>query len=149
MSDFKPPKPPRPVDSRPQSPRPLGSIRIRSHYRYDRFKGWTLVNGYWRRREHRKSKNPEEQLIAALYAIEQNSRENYAIITETYAALEAHQAWHQPGSQLMRDSSVADRLDASVRASYPVEAAFLKLLVADLDDAALAEVGLRRCEIAR
>jgi hypothetical protein len=151
MSDFTPPRPPkplRPLDVEPRPLRPPGTIWIRKHHRHDRFKGWTVIKGHWRGSEPRKPKNPGERFLDFFAALSQNGLEAYLLLNEADATMEAYRAWNSSGTRLLHECNdvpvETDQPDALCLAAVAIQRALLKAAVANLDDAALAEAGLQR-----
>ena len=151
MSNFvlpRAPKPPRPLDIGPRPLRPLGTVWIRKHHRYDRFKGWVSITGHWRRSEPRKPKNPAERMVDAVYALEQGEQDCFFLLYEMRSALDAYLAWDPQGTRLLHErndvAGATDQPDALLRACVVVRTVMLKAAVANIDDSGLLDAGLQR-----
>jgi hypothetical protein len=125
------------------------TIRVRRYFRRVRFGGRVLVSGHNRRGVRRKPQSPDEHLLDLIWRSDQNTREWFLIEEELRAAGVYGAGDREDASQVSDNQSgsgaAPDQMRAEKRRAESANAgAFLKSIVADLDDEILAEAGLRR-----
>lgn len=151
MTIYKGPKPPRPTDPGPQSPRRPGTVKVKAHHRFDALKGWLLIRSHWRRGNRSWPKDPPSLLLELIVDHQQHAADGWALQRQIDAAFVALNEWDPTHRRKWSPPPVPGDDEGATTQPRPVREAYrvvmeasLKTLTRLLDDEVLAGAGLQR-----